>query len=180
MIKNPFKNTSKKKSVVLLLVGLLIVGGLAYGGYRIYQNHYHPTSIKTGDGKTVKLKPPTKQEQQQASDQKSEIVKREAQVNQNGAGSQQKPSTVVIVSASESSVRAYVTGVFEEGGTCTATATQGGQSISKSSTGFQNVSYTQCAPIEWDAQLGSGTWSLTVAYKSASTQSSQTSSIEVK
>lgn len=58
-------------------------------------------------------------------------------------------------------------GVFEEGGTCTATFVKDGETRSKTSVGFQNSSYTQCAPIDLEPGfLTKGTWSVVVSYAS--------------
>ncbi len=75
--------------------------------------------------------------------------------------------TVVITAQSSSSVNAYVSGVIEDGGACTATFTKDGSNFSNSSASIANVSYTQCAPIRPDTnKLSSGTWKVTVSYKS--------------
>ena len=71
----------------------------------------------------------------------------------------------VITSASRTEVYAYVSGVLEDGGTCTATATQGSQTKTASAAGFANVSYTSCKPIK--ISLPAGTWSVVVSYSSA-------------
>lgn len=179
MARNYLKTMSGRRRLVTVTLAVILVAGLAYGGYRLYQNHYNPT-ITTKDGGKVKLKPATEEEKKQADDNKSAIVKRSEQLKQAAANSSgQTPSSVVITSADASGVRAYVTGVFEEGGTCTATASQGGQTFTKSSVGFQNVSYTQCSFIDWGSPLGPGTWNITVSYKSAATSSTQSTTIGV-
>jgi uncharacterized protein YxeA len=171
----------RKRTIAIIAAVILIAGGGAFAFYR----HNHPTSVKTPDGKTVKLKKATAEEKKASDDNKSAIVKRENTIKDASANSSgQTPSTVVITSPSPanpsvSGVRGYVTGVFEEGGTCTATATMGSQTVTKSSVGFQNVSYTQCAPIDWDSPLGHGTWAITLSYKSAATSSTQSTTIEV-
>lgn len=168
---------SHRKRTIAIVVVVVLAAGL--GGYALYR-HNHPTSVTTPDGKKVKLKPATEEENKQADDNKAAIVKRNEQLKQAAANnSGQTPSTVIITSASSAGVRGYVNGVFEEGGVCTATAAMGGQTVTKSSTGFQNVSYTQCAPIDWDSPLGAGTWAITLSYKSAATSSTQSTTIEV-
>ena len=170
----------RKRTIAIIVVVIIALGAGAFALYR----HNHPTSVKTPDGKTVKLKKATAEEKKADDDNKSEIVKREAAIKQatdNPSG--QTPSTVIITdpsgTPSGTGVRAYVSGVFEEGGVCTATATMGGQTVTKSSIGFQNVSYTQCAPINWDSALSPGSWTITVSYKSAATSSTQSTTIEV-
>lgn len=138
------------------------------------------TGLTTADGQKVNLEPPTEEEKSEANSRKGAIVKRDEEIKNPPSGSAQiNPATIVITESSSTIVRAYVSGVFEEGGTCTATATQNSQVITKSSVGFQNVSYTQCAPMQWDTALGAGTWTIKVSYKSPTTEVSQTRTIEV-
>jgi len=81
-------------------------------------------------------------------------------------------------------VRAYIPGIFESTGTCTATFSLSGyNSVSKSSPGFQNVSYTTCTPINVSRSAFpvAGNWTLTVSYKSPAykgTSAAQTVTIE--
>jgi hypothetical protein len=178
---------SLRKSIFLVIAVLVLAGGGAYAVHRWRVSHAPPPppTITGTDGKKITLAPPTQAEKQQADDHKSDLVKNNASLNSTAPASQGVTSNVVITSPSSanpsaSGVRAYVNGVFEEGGTCTATATQGATSVTKSSAGFENVSYTQCAPIDWDSPLGSGKWTITVSYKSAATSSSQSVTIEVK
>lgn len=185
MIKRRYSKTSKtgKNKRYLLIVGLVIVVGLAVGSFWLYQKD-DGTTITTKDGNEVKLKPATNEEKKQAEDNKEEIVKNDSKIKQQeqaGTDRAQNTSSITITNASSTGVRAHVSGIFEEGGTCTATATKsGGQVIQKSSVGFQNVSYTQCAPIDWDTPLTAGTWTIKVSYSSTSTNSSNSTTIEVK
>ena len=174
--QKPSFKSHRKRNIAILVFVILALG---LGGYALYR-HNHPTAVKTPDGKTVKLKPATKEEKKQVDDNKTAVVKRNEQESQaatNNSG--QTPSTVIITSATATEVRGYVNGVFEEGGTCTATATMGGQTVTKSTAGFQNVSNTQCAPIKWDSPLSSGSWSVTLSYKSPTTSSTQSTTIGV-
>ncbi len=157
----------------LLLVAVLILF-LAVLGLGLRHWHKTPPTTPTTGGS---LSPPTATDKQAAVDRKDQIVQQ--QQNQSTApASGTKSVTVVITEASSTSLKGYVQGVFEEGGTCTATATQGLQTVSKTSTGFQNVSYTQCAPISWS--LGSGTWMVNLSYKSATATGNSSKTIEVK
>lgn len=172
--KNQFKSNRSRYIIglVFLVVAIATIGILEY-------RHYPKkpiTTIKTADGKTVTLSPPTQEEKKQTDVYKNAIVN---DSKATPSASSKKTSTVFISSASASGVNAYVTGVFEDDGTCTVTATQGSQVFTKSSAGFQNVSYTQCAPISWDAALGSGSWGIVVTYSSSTTNSSQSINIQI-
>ena len=65
-------------------------------------------------------------------------------------------------------VRAFTPSIIEGNGTCTATFTKGGLTLSQSSEAFIDSSTTQCKPIyiPLDKFSEKGTWSLTVSYDS--------------
>lgn len=175
---------SKHQTIILGVVTILLAVAGIFFIRSVSTNNTPAPTITTKDGKKVTLAPPTKEEKQEVEDHKSELVKATA-YNSSDSTTQTKTSNVIITSPtlanpSPQGVRAYVSGVFEDTGTCTATATQGTTTVSKSSAGFENVSYTQCAPIDWDSPLGKGKWTITLSYKSVSTTSSQSVAIEVK
>jgi hypothetical protein len=61
----------------------------------------------------------------------------------------------------------YVTGVLEDGGTCTATLTQGGRSVTGTSVSSADARTTACAEIQIPgSSLGSGAWSAVLSYQS--------------
>jgi hypothetical protein len=156
-----------------------------FTGYKTLSSNSSSTSQAgqgtTADGKRVNLKPPTKEEKQSADANKEAIIQKNTTIKSAPTNTTQKKQIdIVITDATSNGVRAYVSGVFEEGGVCTATATQGSQIITQTSTGFQNVSYTQCAPINWGSPLANGTWSITLSYRSATAEGSGTKTIEVK
>ncbi len=150
-------------------------------GLAIYVKNGH-TSTSSSVGKDqsgsgyVNLNPPTAQDKAANNALKDQLGQDQspAAAVQNG----KKVVTPVITSASADNVSAYVPGVFEDGGTCTMKATLGSQTITKTSTGFENASYTSCPPI--DPQLSSGNWVVTVSYSSNTAQGeSQTSPVKV-
>lgn len=171
------KRTKKLSRKNLVLgAGVLLVLLLAGLGWAHWHNKSTKPSTTSPSGS---LSPPTAADKQAASDNKDQIVNN--QTNQdNSSNTAIKNVTVVITDANSSGVRGYVQSVFEEGGTCTATATQGSQTVTKTSTGFENVSYTQCAPINWSSTLGVGNWTIALAYKSSDAAGSVSRTIEVK
>ncbi|MBI4034517.1 hypothetical protein HY380_01310 [Candidatus Saccharibacteria bacterium] len=97
-----------------------------------------------------------------------------------------KQVEVTITSAgrenSEIVVRAYASGVFENGGSCTAAFTKGGAAaVSGQSTGFENVSYTTCSPIRIARSkfTSSGSWNLVVNYQSATAEGRAEQIVEI-
>jgi uncharacterized protein YxeA len=172
-------HTSEKgyttKKILVILLALVVAASI---GFALYKAVHKPTTSKVPG---LNLKPATKEEQQQAQDHKKEIVDREIAIKQSASDSTStaQQAAITISSADSASVRAYLPGVFEDDGICTATVTKDGQTITKSSTGFKNVSYTQCAPIKWDSPLSAGMWNMVFSYKSVSAQGSVTKVIEV-
>jgi hypothetical protein len=156
-------------------VAILLIVGIGVFAYTHYSKKKPiPT---TADGQTVNLEPATPTERSETDTHKENIAN---DSKQNTSGEPSTSASLVITSASMSGVRAYINGVFEENGVCTATATQGQTTYLKTSSGFQNVSYTQCAPIDWNTPLTTGTWQINVSYKSPTAAASQSKVIEVK
>jgi hypothetical protein len=131
-------------------------------------SHLSPTS----SGSKVNLNPPTAAQSADGQSHKDAIVQKDDQLK-NGAN-QNSQATVVISEANNMEVRGYISGVLEDNGICTATAAKPGQqTVTVTSTGFMNVSYTQCAPISWGSTaLASGQWTITLSYKSSATKAS--------
>jgi hypothetical protein len=180
------KNAKEKKSkriAALVLVALLVIGS---GTYLVLKNHSKNTKntpiTAQSEGK-VNLSPPTQSDINDVNRHKEEIVQQDEAIKNNTQTGKIKTVPLIITSSdaeTRNRVTAYVTGVFEDGGTCNATATNGPQSISATSTGFENVSYTQCAPLEWSQTLSSGNWSISVSYKSSTAEGTQTKTVKVQ
>lgn len=153
-----------KKVLVISLAVVLVAGGV---GFALSRNNSHKDTPRPTN--SVDYSGPTKEEAAAGNEQKKRNQQREA-ADKNTT----PPSTaqIVVVDASQYSniveVRAYVANVYEEGGTCTVTFTQGSQKITKSAAAFKNVSTTQCATIDIDRSEFStgGQWNYTVAYSS--------------
>lgn len=169
-VKNKKTNKkSRKRKLLLAAAILLVVAGVAFALVRSNKNNNSTTS-DTG----INYSPPTKTDKEETEANKDKIVEdakdkavsesKKEDTTQSGTKSV-KPT---ITYADSSRVNAYVSGIFEEGGTCKATFTKGGTTLTKTSTGFENVSYTQCAPFNLETGfLSSGDWSLIVSYNSA-------------
>ncbi|MES1986673.1 MAG: hypothetical protein V4440_01340 [Pseudomonadota bacterium] len=124
----------------------------------------------------VRLSPPTDAEKASGDQAKDKIVQ-----NKDGETATPQPTTadgkklvsVVITDASTANLTAYANGVLEDGGICTATFTQGTTIVTRTSSGFSNVSYTQCAPITPNLPT-SGNWSVVVSYSSNTAEGTST------
>ncbi len=75
----------------------------------------------------------------------------------------------VITSASQAELRGFVSGIAEDGGTCTATFTKGTVTFTKTSAGFINVANTNCKLITLSSSdfPSKGNWSITLSYSSS-------------
>lgn len=155
------KPRSKKKIALLVAAAVVLLVGGAFAGW------YMLKSDEPAAPPGVKLEPATKEEKSETDAHKDALVKQQQDqsANDSSSPSGKKQVSVIITNASADSVNAYISGVFEEGGTCSATFTQGGTTVTRTSVGFANVSYTQCAPITPDLPNSNG-WSVVVSYTS--------------
>lgn len=162
---------TKKTLVIGTIVALFLAGGSVFAYQQITGDDTKdtatntPAATKGEDGSN--LAPATEEEKTESEQAKEAIVQQ--QQNPTPPDSGKLKVTPTIAEASATRLAAYITGVFEEGGTCTATFTKGTQKFTKASAGFQNASYTQCTPIALARSdfPSSGTWSVTVTYSSA-------------
>lgn len=158
----------------LLMLGVIFV--ILLGGVLIYAKFSGDDPVSTGSTDStapprddyVNLNPPT-DEQQQATDEYKKSLADDSPAPSQTTASGKKQVTPVITSVSGDEVRSYVSGVIEDGGTCTATATKTGASpVTKNSTGFADAAYTGCPPIQLSLS-GSG-WSIVVSYSSSTSE----------
>lgn len=167
-----------KTSKILLLaavVAVLVVGMVFW--LKADRSNAPAANTSPTDEKPYKLEPATEQEKSETEQHKDSLVKPPAPPPTPGPTGKKQVS-VVITSAAADNVSAYVSGVLEEGGTCTAVFEKDGQSVTRTSEGFSNVSTTNCAPIT-PSLPGSGTWNLTVSYNSAAAEGKTQTTVKV-
>jgi cytoskeletal protein RodZ len=162
--RNPKLVLAAGSALIIVLVGVSV---LVYA-------HIHkssPSSNQSGqtssnNGKTaINFKPPT-EEDKEVNDQHKSDIPTESTSKTTADG--KRSVTPIISNASTNQVTAFVQGIFEDGGTCTLTLTSGSQTVTKTSTGFENASYTQCAPFDLSStDLSGHSWSAVVQYSSA-------------
>jgi|ERR1700741_1544107 len=166
MVKNKKLHSKKLYLLLTLLAIALILGGyLLVNAKRDHSPSTNPISSasKSGD---INYNPPTNSEISDTEKHKEDLANNPTPPTGNTSDGK-KTVTPIISYADKSTINAYVTGIFEEGGVCTATLTKGTRVITKTSTGFQNASYTQCAPIDLSGgSVDSGDWSIVVSYSS--------------
>ncbi|MBI5357971.1 hypothetical protein HZB74_03955 [Candidatus Saccharibacteria bacterium] len=170
----------KSRKFLVLLALLIVVGAVAAYAYNSAQSdkekNTQPENSYTESSKD--------QEKSEAETNKANVDKRadlEKQASQ--TSTTKKTVSVVITNAQADSITSYVSGVFEDGGTCTATITKGSSEIIKTSKGFKDATHTTCAPIFLKSSdfPSSGTWAVKMSYSSSTSEGqSQTVNIEVR
>ena len=189
MVYTPKKRPSRKK-LALILTGAMVLASAGFLGYKQLRHETKAPATSAPRGtNSVDYSPATPEEKQEVDKTKDAIVKNQqssgSSSNSNSSQGQKKSANVVIVSppqgsavaSGDVSISAYVTGVFEDGGTCTATFAKEQTNKSTTSQGFQNSSYTSCAPMS--VNLTKGTWKLTVSYSSGTASGEATRNVEV-
>ena len=165
------KSTINKK-IISIIVGLIvIVAGVGFVAYdRLALNRKDNSSSEQITENSINLSPPTEEEINETEEHKKNL----SSERKNPGRNSQEPSSVtpIITSADQTTVRAYVSGISEDGGVCTATFSKGATSFSKQSTGFRDVNTTVCEPlhIERSEFSGGGEWTVVVSYKSSLVQ----------
>lgn len=159
---------NNKKILTICIVFLVAIFALCLF-YFFFRND--PKEQVVSNDSTVKYEPATNVEKKETQENKDKIIASQKDKNDpnNSAGDNKAKKAVepIISNSSDRLVTAYVAGVFEDGGKCEAIFTNGSVEKTKQSVGFQNVSYTQCAPLNLEPGfLTTGTWTLQVKYTS--------------
>jgi len=121
---------------------------------------------------------PSKEQEQQETDAHKDELAKQYQEQQNNTASppadQKKSVTPVITNASVEGVSGYVTGVIEEGGSCTYTFTKGDAKFTKTANGVANVSNTSCPFVSLTKNdfSSSGDWQMVFNYDSSNASGS--------
>jgi len=167
MIKT--KNVGKKVIVVALIVAVAFTW-VAY--YYIGLNTTNKKDKQFQD--SINYEPPTEEEQEQADQNKDEVVRRIKDEQQASHGSVQKAVQPVISywgqaqEGADLEVGGFVPGIIEESGECTLTLTrQGRQKVTSSIKSKKDATSTSCSPFVVQAsQLSKGTWAAVLSYDS--------------
>jgi hypothetical protein len=173
-----------KKLIVISATALAVavVGVL----FTIRANHQASQVVLAPDNTDgINYEPATEEEKQQAEDNKDKLTDRINQESQQPTGSKRQVN-VQITSAEQTGsgeieIYAYVSGVTENGGTCTALFTKDGEKVAKTSVGVQDATTTLCTPIRFPkTELPStGNWSIVMGYTSSVAEGSSSPS-EIK
>jgi hypothetical protein len=159
----------KRRKVIVSLIILIV---LAIGaGLWVYGNRDQTKVGKTSSGGYVNLGPATKAERKEAENHKKNLGEDSDSDNkQTTTSSGKRQVTPVITSIDKSSVRGFIQGIIEDGGTCTVTLTQGSKTVTKTSTGVADASYTTCSTIELEGAITPGSWKAVLSYSSGAAE----------
>ncbi len=173
---------SKTKRRFIIPIVLIALALLALAAYLYMANR--PTSNRSNNStkETVNYDPPTKDDASSVDANKQRIEEQEA--NQNNNSSSVVRPTITYAGQYDQSfeVGGYVD-VFEEGGTCTATFTQGNVKLTKSVTAIRGANSVDCPVMSLSSASFNpkGQYTVTLSYKSDNyTGTSSTKTIEVK
>ncbi|CAN5402529.1 hypothetical protein BH10PAT3_BH10PAT3_4000 [soil metagenome] len=168
--KRTTKSRNKRLFIIAPLILVIIIGLvllIARKSDKVNESAGAKQTDTTTEPNNINLNPPTEADAEEAQAHKDDLAKQ--QITTPVPSTSKKKVTPVVSGADKNSVSAYVLGIFEDGGTCTTSITQGSQTFTRSSSGFENSSYTQCMPIDISSGMIDGTkkWTLTVSYTSA-------------
>lgn len=171
MIKNKFFSAPK------IIVLVLLVGALAGASYFVFFRDNAPVPPDETNKGYVNLKPATTSDK---ADSESHKQASTSQGQSSPSTGTRRVITPVITTWSESSsellVNGFVSGVVEDGGTCTLTLTKGSAKVSQTKIGAANASNTTCGQITIPlSSLPSGTWQAILSYGSPTSHGSSAS-----
>lgn len=179
-----------KKSKKTIAIVLAIVLALTCSVIIVRNNQNSVSNDKDkGTGQTLNLDPPTEEDKKRAEENKKKVVARQDIENsQSTTSSGAKKSVVPTITysgqyGSQIEIGSYVSGIFEDGGECTATFINKGSTVTKTTIGVKGANVVNCPMIAiQDSEfVNKGQWSLTVTYQSATaTGKSETKQIDVK
>src|SRR5215471_4292507 len=139
--KSTSKRTFSQSQLVAGLVILLVVGAaIAYGAYYLSRSSSSKHSTAA-----INYGPPTKADQQQNDENKKRIVQEGQNPVPPPSGTKAVTPTITYLDQFQQTmeVGGFV-GVFEEGGTCTATFTLGSTTVTKSVAAVRDASSVDC------------------------------------
>jgi len=171
---NITKKSKSTKKKTILLVCIVIFALLIGAGTLTYSFYVHNTS-RTSSESSKSTDP--NQNDPTYSTEKNEVTKPTPEETENA----QKNLPVVIASAGKIDntveVRAFVSGIIEGNGTCTATFTKGSLTVTRSSKAFIDATTSQCEPIVIPVSefQQKGIWNLVMTYVSPDAKGSSES-----
>jgi len=170
----------------LLALVVIVAGALVFAVWRSQRHGASDTSAPQATGQTpqVNLSPATDQEKSDSEQHKEDTTLPAPSSNTETPNKKAVSPVIVNATMGESlTIRAYVSGVYEDGGTCTIEAVLENNKVSRQSEGFKDATTTICTAISIPRSEFSkpGNWKLTLTYDSTTAHGvSQTISTEIK
>ncbi len=177
------KTKLSNKKIFLFILGLFVVGGLAFYYFKHQEKQLAPSANPTSLGEKINFNPPTEEDKQDVVQHKQELV------NQQQVQNNTKPTgnvTPIITDAGfydgQVEVRSFISGIYESGGTCTVILTKGSAQVTKEGKSSKGATTTDCPPVIIPkSELNPGIWNVHVSYSSGAAQgNSETKTVEVK
>ncbi len=174
-----------KKLLVALVLLLVITGAILY--WRKSSSH-NTAATKSKPESIINLNGPTEQEKASGDAAKTAVLDQEQKRNStpttttNGKRSVTPSITYAGQYGQQIEVGGFVSGVFEDGGTCTLTLQKGSGKQTTQVTGVKGASSVDCPVMAIPlSSLSKGTWVAVVSYSSStSTGQSAERNIEVQ
>ncbi len=179
------KNKSKLTIIVFVVLIILSIGGGAYSFQKMHTNN-KPLPAPSTARSDPNLNPPTKEDQQRADKNKQDIINSTAVDTKpavNGKTAVKPTITYAATYGDSVEVGAYVSGIFEDNGSCTATFSNGNTRLEKQVSAVKGSSVVNCPAMSLPSSSFSpkGTWSVVVSYNStAAVGESAPRQLEVK
>lgn len=181
------KKPSKKTTLVVLIAVILAIGLSIFLIDKSRDKTSDEAAQTAAQQAGINLALPTAEDAQRVDDNKKKIVERQTQEsNQTPTTPGTKKSVIPVVTyagqyGQDIEVGGYVDGIFEDGGTCTATFTQGSVSKTRTVQSVKNTNAVDCpAMIISTLELGQkGTWKVFISY-SSSTSEGKSSAREIE
>ncbi len=167
-----------KKFIILAATALVVIGSASVGAYFLATNKstddvtiidpkdYANRPVSNG----IDYSPPTEDEMNQEKDQARRDAEREKLDAQPAATNAEITVTDAAQYNSVIEVRAYISNLYETGGSCTATFSKPGQTnVAHTISAMTDAKTIQCGALDLPRSKfpASGSWNLVVSYKSS-------------
>lgn len=160
-------------SLVVILVG----GVLGYAAFKDTPPAATTSSSGSQENTSVNLGPPSEAEKRETEAYKRSLADEPTNTPPSSATGKNQVAPI-ITSGDSSYLRAYINGIVEDGGTCSATFTKGSETVTRTAAGFVDVSKTVCVV---STNLSAGNWSVILSYSSSQSEGkSQPYSLEIQ
>lgn len=178
--KNNRNGRTKPKGMWLLLLLLVLAGAAAYF-FLYYKGGIKDRQSAIPSSEHINLAPSTKGDQTFSDAQKQNSTNQtQNSGTRDTTDSSKRVVTPVITTWSDSAanptVNGYVSGVVEDGGTCTLTLRNGNKVVTQSRQAVANATNTSCGQTAIPHSISPGAWQATLSYSSPTSQG--TSSVQ--